>query len=187
MYVGLNVRCLIFLRLWPKSETIQILVNVPSMKFRGNSSCGSALFRADKETDRHATTARPLPTFLSFEQTWKWWTIMTVINEVQHEASSVLLHEVASTGNYRCFGETCCLRLQGLSSLRKVFHVSHKLFLEYLDPEAGGSQALRNVSNYIPIGTTPYRRRLQFSSALLWDLQMSRDYKGYSCQKRKAI
>jgi len=23
MYVGLNVRCLIFLRLWPKSETIQ--------------------------------------------------------------------------------------------------------------------------------------------------------------------
>jgi hypothetical protein len=45
---------------------------------------------------------------------------VTAINEVKHEASSVLLHEVASTVNYRRFGENCRLRLQGLSSLRKV-------------------------------------------------------------------
>jgi len=63
---------------------------------------------------------------------------MTTINEVQHEASSVLLHDFVSTGNYRRFGETCHLRLQGVSSLRKVFHLSHNLFLEYLDPEDGG-------------------------------------------------
>ena len=40
---------------------------------------------------------------------------MTVINEVQHEVSSVLLHKVASTGNYRRFEETFRLRLQGLT------------------------------------------------------------------------
>jgi hypothetical protein len=111
---------------------------------------------------------------------------MTAINEAQHGASSVLLHEVASTGNYRRFEETCRFRLQGLSSLRKVFHVPHKPFFEYLDPEAGGSQAVRNVGNYIPTGT-PYPRRLEFSSALLRDLQTSGEYKEYSYQKRKAI
>jgi hypothetical protein len=92
---------------------------------------------------------------------------MTAVDEVQHEVSSVLLHDVASTGYCRRFGETYRLHLQRLSSLRKVFHVSHKPFLEYLDPGAGGSQAVRNVGNYIPIGTTPYLRRLEFSSALL--------------------
>jgi len=112
---------------------------------------------------------------------------MTAINEVQHEAWSVLLHGVVSTGNDRRFGETCHLRLQGLSSLRKVFHSSHSLFLEYLDPEDGGSQTVRIAGNNIPIGTAPYPRRLEFSSALLWDLKISREYKEYSCQKRKTI
>ena len=82
---------------------------------------------------------------------------MTAINEVQHEASSLLLHDVTSTGNYRSSGETCRLRLQGISSLRKVFHVSHKHFLEYLNPEDEGSKAVRNAGNYFAIGTALYR------------------------------
>jgi hypothetical protein len=32
---------------------------------------------------------------------------MTEINDVQHKTSSIILHAVASTGNYRRFGETC--------------------------------------------------------------------------------
>jgi len=58
MYVSLNVRCLIFPDCGQNQKLSQFLVNMPSLKFRGSSSCGSALFRVDKEKGRHAATAR---------------------------------------------------------------------------------------------------------------------------------